>query len=53
MKFTRYLALIAFTCCFLSAANAQNDNDYKKRAAEVRQEVWGWNIPAFKNRTVP
>jgi hypothetical protein len=53
MKFTRYLALIAFTCCFLSVANAQNDNDYKKRAAEVRQEIWGWNIPAFKNRTVP
>lgn len=26
---------------------------YKERAAVVRQEVWGWNLPAFANRKVP
>ncbi|RPE13252.1 DUF3857 domain-containing protein [Chitinophaga lutea] len=26
---------------------------YKKRLAEVKEEIWGWNKAGFKNRTVP
>ncbi|HZE83098.1 MAG TPA: DUF3857 domain-containing protein [Puia sp.] len=36
------------------SARAQSDPaKYKERAYAVRQEVWGWNIPAFKQKTVP
>lgn len=33
-------------------ALSQND-DYKTRAKNIREEIWNWDIPAFKNRTVP
>ncbi|HMH20929.1 MAG TPA: DUF3857 domain-containing protein [Puia sp.] len=44
--------------CLLTAvvhpARSQSDlAKYKERSAAIRQEVWGWNIPAFKQRTVP
>ena len=36
----------------LSAQIAKN-LDYEKHAAEVRQEVWAWQMPEFERRDVP
>src|SRR4029078_11685442 len=30
-----------------------NDSKYREKAEAIRQEVWGWNKPEFKQRTIP
>lgn len=32
---------------------AFDDNDYQKFVKEVKQDVWGRNLPQFNNRTIP
>ena len=34
-------------------ALAFDDNDYQKFVKEVKQDVWGRNLPQFNNRTIP
>jgi hypothetical protein len=46
----RILFLI-FTLLFISTGT-KADN-YEEMAKAVREEVWGWDLPAFKNYTVP
>jgi hypothetical protein len=46
-----YLAIatsLLLSPSFLSAQQRSNEQ-YKKYAAQVQQEIWGWDIPAFKN----
>lgn len=50
--FNPLLASILFITVSLPVFS-QNEGDYKARAKKVREEIWGWNIPAFKNHTVP
>ncbi|MBO9153243.1 hypothetical protein ACFOTA_13565 [Chitinophaga sp. GCM10012297] len=33
--------------------DAKAEVKYKKRLAEVKEEIWGWKQAGFKNRTVP
>lgn len=47
------LSLFVFLFIIFQHSVAQTDAEYKKRVEEVRKEVWGWNIPAFNNRTIP
>lgn len=32
---------------------SESDNNYAARAAQIRSEVWAWDIPAFRNYSVP
>lgn len=53
MKHALYLL---FALCLLctSQLHAQKDTvRYRDRAAAVQQEVWAWNVPAFKNYKTP
>lgn len=50
-QFTRLLyATVAAALLFPSLLSAQqrNEEEYKKYSAQIRKEVWDWNIPAFK-----
>jgi hypothetical protein len=51
---TRIL-LLAIAALFvqLSSRGQSDPAKYKERAAQIRQDVWGWKIPAFSQRTVP
>lgn len=53
MIYKKTIALIAAILAICLHATSQTDAEYKKRVEDVRKEVWGWDIPAFKNRTVP
>ena len=33
--------------------DAKAEVKYKKRLSDVKEEIWSWNKPGFKNRTVP
>lgn len=51
---TPFVSLLLTAVIFQSTLHAQSDPEkYKERAAVIRQEVWGWKVPAFTNRTVP
>lgn len=48
---TRFLGFVIIAMLCLPSAYAQKAKDvreYKERADAVRQEVWNWDIPAFK-----
>lgn len=50
----KHYTLILISIAFgTSVAFGQKDDDYRKRSEEVKRQVWGWNIPAFNNRTIP
>ena len=52
--FTAVFFRIGLLVCIVQSGYSQvSDVDYKKHSAEVRAEVWNWNKPAFKNRTIP
>lgn len=53
MMYRYTLATLTFILVICSHGMAQTDAEYKKRVEEVKKEVWGWNIPAFSNRTIP
>lgn len=36
-----------------AAWDVKGEKRYKKRILEIKDEVWGWDMPAFKKRTVP
>ena len=45
---------VMFLCFGQSLFSQINRNlDYEKHAAEVRKEVWSWNMPEFERRDVP
>jgi len=44
---TTIAALLLLPPCFISAQQ-RNAEQYKKYAAQVQKEVWGWDIPAFQ-----
>ena len=46
------IGLIAFI--FILPMNTKlHADDYKKHAKEIRDEVWSWDNPVFKNYTIP
>lgn len=53
------MKIVSFTLLFVSLTISLNTvaqkkgADYDKRAAEVKKEIWGWQIPAFNNKTIP
>lgn len=36
-----------------AAWDEKGEKRYKKRILEIKDEVWGWQLPAFKKRTIP
>ncbi|MDR2621906.1 MAG: DUF3857 domain-containing protein [Dysgonamonadaceae bacterium] len=46
----RMIFLILFTPVFFGIAKA---GDYEKTAQAIREEIWNWDVPAFKNYVVP
>ncbi|MDL2256030.1 DUF3857 domain-containing protein [Parabacteroides sp. OttesenSCG-928-G06] len=44
--------LLLLIVCFLYIPEIKAD-DYRTQAQEIRQEVWGWNLPAFQQYEVP
>ncbi|MBX3242015.1 MAG: DUF3857 domain-containing protein [Chitinophagaceae bacterium] len=53
MKFFNTLLSIILLIALSVPVFSQNDSDYKVRAQKVREEIWNWDIPAFKNRDIP
>ena len=35
------------------AFSQYKEDDYKKKADEIRSSIWAWNFPSFQQRTVP
>ena len=55
---TTIFLLLFIAAPFLSKGQDAYDdlppnNDYNVKAAQIRAEVWAWDIPAFKNYSVP
>jgi hypothetical protein len=46
----RIIFLILFTTVFFGITKA---GDYEQTAQAIREEVWNWDVPAFKNYIVP
>lgn len=46
--------LFSLLCIFIALPSlAFDNNDYKKFVEKVKEEVWGQDLPQFKNRNVP
>ena len=46
--------LFSLLCIFIALPSlAFDNNDYKKFVEKVKEEVWGQELPQFKNRNVP
>lgn len=45
--------LLTIALLYSAFAFSQKDDDYKKSLEAVKKEIWGWNIPAFSNKTIP
>ncbi|UYQ92444.1 DUF3857 domain-containing protein [Chitinophaga horti] len=53
IRYSLLAAMLVVFCAAAVHAQSRQDAKYKERAEEIRAEVWGWSLPAFKNRTVP
>ena len=51
---SKIMILTVFLCSVQDiCAQIDKNLDYDKHAAEVRREVWSWNMPEFERRNIP
>jgi hypothetical protein len=53
MKRISILLLLIILVSFAPDLICAADDNYEKMAKAIREEVWSWNLPAFKNYNVP
>lgn len=54
MKFLKLMIAVMLTAVSgLLQAQSKDDKNYRKESVEIRQQVWAWEKPQFKLRTVP
>ncbi len=54
MKFLKLLMVFSLTAASgLLHAQSKEEKTYRKESEEIRQQVWAWDKPQFKLRTVP
>lgn len=49
----KFIGSLTLTLSVLTLCAQNSKQEYKKRSEEVRNEVWNWNIKAFKETKVP
>lgn len=48
-----YIIIALLVSTITSRTFAQNNAEDKTRAEKIRKEIWDWDIPAFKNYSIP